>query len=147
MNKLINFNQYFIRSLRKKLYLLLVWRAWGWCSGTAPRVSSHTPPLGSVKDKQEVVTEWTFNNRDRLSPDQRFTWTKDSSKHYSKLNFIDWLVNYFFEVFLKIIFDASVAWSKRSSKQPLHYVNFSSQWTYLIKTKMFDIRSFWRVFF
>lgn len=147
MNKLINFNQYLIRSLRKKLYLLLVWRAWGWCSGTAPRVSSHTPLPGSVKDKQEVVTQWTFNNRDRLSPDRPLTWTKDSIKHYSKLNFIDWLVNFLCNFKKKKSLDASVAWSKRSSKQPLHYVNFSSQWIYLIKTKMFDIRSFWRVFF
>lgn len=147
MNKLINFNQYFLRPLSKKLYLLLVWRAWGWCSGTAPRVSSHTPPPGSVKDKQEVVTEWTFNNRDRLSPDRPFTWTKDSTKHYSKLNLSTDLWIIFLKFFLKIIFDASVAWSKRSSKQSLHYVNFSSQWIDLLKTKMFDIRSFWRVFF
>lgn len=147
MNKLINFNQYFIRSFRKRLYLLLVWRAWGWCSGTAPRVSSHTPPPGSVKNKQEVVTEWTFNNRDRLFLTDLLHEQKIQPNTIANLILSTDLWIIFLKFFLKIIFDASVAWSKRSSKQPLQYVNFSSQWIYLIKTKMFDIRSFWRVFF
>lgn len=146
MNKLINFNQYFIRPLRKKMYLLLVWRALGWCSGTAPRVSSHTPPPGSVKYKQEVVTEWTFNNRDSLLTDLLHE-RKIQPNTIANLILSTDLSIIFLKFFLKIIFDASVAWSKRSSKQPLLYVNFSSQWIYLIKTKMFDIRSFWRVFF
>lgn len=146
MNKLINFNQYFIRSLREKLYLLLVWRAWGWCSGTAPRVSSHTPPLGSVKDKQEVVTEWTFNNRDWLFLTDLLHERKIQPNTVANL-ILSTDLSIFYVTLKKKSLDASVAWSKRSSKQPLHYVNFSSQWIYLIKTKMFDIRSFWRVFF